>query len=107
MTPNQLTLQALTSDEDECLVDDFTKDPVASTTCLAKEKQQKGMMKGPSDNVSLSSDNESGDSIPIDCVESRTGNLSYLLIVKMVNGSKYACFYHNYNSRNYFSVNLA
>ena len=84
MTPNQLTLQALTSDEDECLVDDFTKDPVASTTCLAKENQQKGMMKGPSDNVSLSSDNESGDSIPIDCVESRTGNLSYLLIVKMV-----------------------
>ena len=84
MTPNQLTLQALTSDEDECLVDDFTKDPVASTTSLAKEKQQRGMLNGPSDNVSLSSDNESGDSIPIDCVESRTGNLSYLLIVRGV-----------------------
>ena len=106
MTPNQLTLQALTSDEDECLVDDFTKDPVASTTYLAKEKQQKGMMKGPSDNVSLSSDNESGDSIPIDCIESRTGSLSYLFIVKRVN-NQYVCFYYNYNSRNYFSVNLA
>ena len=94
MTPNQLTLQALTSDEDECLVDDFTKDPVTSTTSLAKEKQQRGMLKGPSDNVSLSSDNESGDSIPIDCVESRTGNLSYLLIVRVVN-----CVYYNYNSR--------
>ena len=92
MTPNQLTLQALTSDEDECLLDDFTKDPVASTTSLAKEKQQRGMLKGPSDNVSLSSDNESGDSIPIDCVESRTGNLSYLLIVRVVND-------YNYNSR--------
>ena len=100
-----MTLQALTSDEDECLVDDFTKDPVASTTYLAKEKQQKGMMKGPSDNVSLSSDNESGDSIPIDCIESRTGNLSYLLIVKMGN-NQYVCFYYNYDSRNYFYVTL-
>ena len=85
MTPNQLTLQALTSDEDDCLVDDFTKDPVASTTSLAKENQQRVMMKGPSDNVSSSSDNESGDSIPIDCVESRTGNLSCPLIVRAVN----------------------
>ena len=101
MTPNQLTLQALTSDEDECLVDDFTKDPVAGTTGLAKEKQQKGMMKGPSDNVSLSSDNESGDSIPIDCVESRTGNLPYLLIVRGV------YFYYNYNSRKKFTANFS
>ena len=104
MTPNQLTLQALTSDEDECLVDDFTKDPVASTTSLAKEKQQRGMLKGPSDNVSLSSDNESGDSIPIDCVESRTGNLSYLLIVRGVNGSN---FHYNYNSRKKFIANFS
>ena len=70
ITPNQLTLQALTSDEEECIVDDLAKDPV-SMSCLSRDNLKNEAH--VNDNVSLSSDNGSGNSIPIESVDSRTG----------------------------------
>ena len=72
ITPNQLTLQALTSDEEECIVDDLTKDPTCegSISRGADEVYIKA-----ADDASLSSDNESGNSIPIETVESHAGKM--------------------------------
>ena len=70
ITPNQLTLQALTSDEEECNVDDLTKDS-KSATCYSKDTREVDIP--ASDNISLSSDNESGDSIPIEGASASTG----------------------------------
>ena len=70
ITPNQLTLQALTSDEEECIVDDLVKDP-ASMSYMSKDNRQNECR--IADNVSLSSENGSGDSIPIESAVSGTG----------------------------------
>ena len=70
ITPNQLTLQALTSDEEECIVDDLVKDP-ASMLYMSKDNRQDESR--TADNVSMSSENASGDSIPIESAELRTG----------------------------------
>ena len=65
ITPNQLTLQAFTSDEEECNIDDITKDttPLSYSKVVSQEMAEQRMQ--DADNISLSSDNESGNSIPI------------------------------------------
>jgi hypothetical protein len=92
ITPNQLTLQALTSDEEECIVDDLVKDP-ASMSYMPRDKSQDVSRTG--DNVSLSSDNGSGDAIPIESVESRTGMhfLEYLCMINL----EYNLFFISHN----------
>ena len=67
ITPNQLTLQALTSDEEDCIVDDLVKDP-ASMSYMSKEDDPR-----KADNASLSSENGSDNSIHIEGTDSRTG----------------------------------
>ena len=72
ITPNQLTLQALTSDEEECIVDDLIKD----STCEGSiSRGTDEVYIKAADDASLSSDNESGNSIPIETVESHAGKM--------------------------------
>ena len=78
ITPNQLTLQALSTDEEECIVDELTKDPIAISR-LSRDIRESEYH--THDNASMSSDNESGNSIPLETAESRTGR-NYIFIFK-------------------------
>ena len=70
MTPNQLTLQAISTDEEDCIVDELAKDPI-SVPRLSKEVRDSEYH--TRENASISSDNESCNSIPLEKPESRTG----------------------------------
>ena len=70
ITPNQLTLQALSTDEEDCIVDELAKDPIAVSR-LSRDIREHEY--STHDNASMSSDNESGNSITFETAESRTG----------------------------------
>ena len=70
MTPNQLTLQAISTDEEDCIVDELAKDPI-SVPRLSREVRDSEYH--THENASISSDNESCNSIPLEKPESRTG----------------------------------
>ena len=70
MTPNQLTLQAISTDEEDCIVDELAKDPI-SVPRLSREARDSEYY--TQENASISSDNESGNSIPLEKPDSRAG----------------------------------
>ena len=74
MTPNQLTLQAISTDEEDCIVDELTKDPI-SVSRLSREVRDSEYY--TQENASISSDNESGNSIPLEKTDSRAGKNVY------------------------------
>ena len=70
MTPNQLTLQAISTDEEDCIVDELVRDPI-SVTRLSREVRDSEYH--TQENASISSDNESCNSIPLENPDSHTG----------------------------------
>ena len=69
ITPNQLTLQAISTDEEDCIVDELAKDPISASR-LSRDIRETEYHQ---ENASMSSDNESGNSIPLQDVDSRAG----------------------------------
>ena len=69
ITPNQLTLQAISTDEEDCIVDELAKDPISASR-LSRDIRETEYHQ---ENASMSSDNESGNSIPFEAVDSRAG----------------------------------
>ena len=74
MTPNQLTLQAISTDEEDCIVDELAKDPI-SVPRLSREVRDSEYY--TQENASISSGNESGNSIPVEKPDSRAGKKVY------------------------------
>ena len=76
ITPNQLTLQALTSDEEDFDVADIEKDVQTSCTGMGMSQVWVPNVRANKDDVSLSSGNESGNSVPVEGSIKAAGNSS-------------------------------
>ena len=75
MTPNQLTLQAISTDEEDCIIDELAKDPI-SVSRLSRDIRDSEY--NTQENISISSDNESENSITLETKDPRAGKIVFI-----------------------------